>query len=151
MSTVVYKNGVMASDSRSHSGTPHPIGMRDKIWRHPSGGLFGICAGTHGDSSQFKNLIMEYHTLNFLDLHMLPSHFGGQILAVSKEGRVFYLSNGMGFVGPLRADFFAIGTGAAYAYGALAAGASPEEAVEIAISADVYSGGEIRRLDLENE
>lgn len=41
-----------------------------------------------------------------------------------------------------------IGSGARYAYGALAAGATPEEVVKIAIEADIYSGGDLQILEL---
>jgi ATP-dependent protease HslVU (ClpYQ) peptidase subunit len=43
----------------------------------------------------------------------------------------------------------AIGSGKSYALGALAAGATAFEALEIAAEKDVYTGGELRRMDLE--
>lgn len=151
MSTVVYKDGKMVSDSRSFSGSPHPIGSRQKIWRH-NNGLFAICAGTHGESSQVRDHLTNLISLTGMHSIMLPFHFGGQVLTVNKRNEkeydVHYLSGGQSFVGPLSAPFFTIGSGAQYAYGALAAGATPEEAVKIAIEADIYSGGDLQILEL---
>lgn len=44
----------------------------------------------------------------------------------------------------------ATGSGQDYAYGAMEAGASPEQAVLIACKRDIHSGGEVTVLSLEN-
>lgn len=58
----------------------------------------------------------------------------GQVFEVSSDFAVTSERNGL----------YAIGSGGAVAIGALAAGATPQEAVKIATQYDAYSGGQVR-------
>jgi hypothetical protein len=67
-------------------------------------------------------------------------------LVLSRSGLYLYDWQGIGV--PVREEFHAIGTGSAPALAALRYGMSPREAVEMAISVDVYSGGEVHEESL---
>jgi ATP-dependent protease HslVU (ClpYQ) peptidase subunit len=45
-----------------------------------------------------------------------------------------------------RDGYYGVGTGASYAIGALSAMATPQEAMQIAIENDIYSGGAIQSV-----
>lgn len=65
------------------------------------------------------------------------------------EKSYIFLFNDTCFPIEVYADHYAIGTGRNFVYGALAAGASPVRAVEIAASLDLYSGLPICVLELK--
>lgn len=73
---------------------------------------------------------------------------GGWGLIVASPGEVIYVTNTCLYPGLMKPPF-SIGSGQAYALGALAAGASPRAAIAIAAQFDVNSGGEIQVIDLE--
>lgn len=50
-------------------------------------------------------------------------------------------------VNELSAPYFALGSGARYAIGVLATGASPKRAIEVAAEHDIYTGGDIHTLN----
>ena len=70
--------------------------------------------------------------------------FAFSCLVISEDGRIAVLIDDEMQPQAVQDDFLAVGSGAAYAIGALEAGADPEEAVEIAISRDGNSGGPIQ-------
>lgn len=60
-----------------------------------------------------------------------------------------YLYAGSGKRYKIKDEFFAIGSGAPYAIGAMAMGASPQEAVALASRFDPATGGEIEAIPLK--
>jgi 20S proteasome alpha/beta subunit len=68
-------------------------------------------------------------------------------LVVTADGKVWSM-NCSGTLALVYGPYFAEGSGAKYAMGAMAAGATAAEAVAIAIRYDAYSGGEIQTLTL---
>lgn len=69
------------------------------------------------------------------DCHMIIVPPEGPVILLNHEGQ-----------NRITGPFFAIGSGADVAMGAMAAGASADEAVAIAIQLDTFSGGEITIL-----
>lgn len=69
-----------------------------------------------------------------------------QLLVVGRKGAVLY-SDDVKFATPVKTPF-AMGSGSAYARGAMLAGAAAYKAVQIACKCDVYSGGEVNVLEL---
>jgi len=65
--------------------------------------------------------------------------FEGQLFEIGSDGTVLVRSDGI----------YAIGTGAPFAIGALEAGASLEEAIDIAVANDIYTGGPIQVMRQE--
>lgn len=82
--------------------------------------------------------------LNGGDKHTDLDEF--EVLQIDEKGKVFYWGQRLQ---PVEVGHpAAIGSGGAYAMGAMMAGASPRKAVEIACELDSYSGGKIRGLRL---
>ena len=68
------------------------------------------------------------------DLYVMLSAIHGRIFEIETDGTVLVRQDGT----------YGIGTGAPYAIGALAAGATPREAMQIAFRNDIYTGGDIQ-------
>lgn len=150
MTTIVYRDGVLVSDSRAYSGRKLPIGSKDKIHRLSDGSLVGVSTTLPGLSDE---LIAWFEagadTQDLPDCSPSDQHGGFVALRIMADGEVFYYQNRATPSGPLRAAFFAIGSGEEYALGALEAGAGAREAVEIACKLDPWSGFPIRELELD--
>ena len=147
MTTITYRDKVMASDSRAYTGGSTPIGWKQKIHRTKDGGLLGVSTTIPGLSEAFvawaqKNFDPEFEP-------NVPDHPTLSALYVDPNGQVFYWGDSMLKVGPIEAEYFAIGSGEHYALGAMAMGAPAMIAVQVAKQFDVWTDGEIQNLSLE--
>jgi hypothetical protein len=144
MTTIVYRDGIMAADSWMHSGRDarRPDRVR-KIIRLPHGGLF---AGA-GDAGIFNALERWCREANFEanpDMQQPPPPEIPECDAwwVQPDGAWWYFT-GKGYR-LVDAPFGAIGSGTEAALAACYMGASAEEAVRIACLIDPFSGGGIQ-------
>jgi hypothetical protein len=133
MTTVVYRDGVMAGDTAVFDRGVY-CGQVTKIFKSPAGSLAAV-AGCLGDSVAMKEWVEERHALG------APPEFGdddSEGLLVEPDGSVFW-------IGPkqkrIKVDgpFHAIGSGFRIAIGALHAGADAVRAVEIAADVDNHT------------
>jgi len=143
MTTVAYKNGEMAADSRSYTGGKITAGMKQKIHRLKDGSLFGASSSKVGLCDKFRRDTEERGVEGVYDETMC------QGLLVTPGGEIYIFNDGVAWSGPCRALFTAIGSGEEFAMGAMAAGATPAEAVRIACELDNWSGGEVLTMRLE--
>lgn len=110
-----------------------------KVRRLSDGSLFG-CAG-HGRDNDTLAEWLE-HGGKKPKLNELGA------LRLRTDGKVEYINQACE---PVVIDLpCAVGSGGAFAIGAMEAGFSPEEAVEVACKRDTYSGGKITVLSLEH-
>lgn len=72
-----------------------------------------------------------------------PKESEGFEFIIGVRNQLFYMAGDYSIIRSNN-GIYAIGTGAAYAVGAVAAGASPKQAVNIAIEFDVNSGGNLQ-------
>jgi hypothetical protein len=70
----------------------------------------------------------------------LPESDGSTLLVVDENGKVYWLTWPYLRPIPIEEPFIAIGSGSAYAMGAMAAGASAERAIAIAVEFDPNTG-----------
>lgn len=146
MTTIVWRDGVLAADSRAYSGDKTPIGFKKKIHRLDNGDLFGASSSKVGSVEHFMRLVNEHGVFKSFEEEILL-----KAIVVTKDGS-FYLFNDLkSFSGPIHADYIAIGSGEEYALGALEMGSSAIEALEVAIRLDPWTGGEIATLRFEDE
>lgn len=144
MTTIAYRGGYLVSDSRAYSGERMPIGLKSKLFDLDDGGVIGISTTSPGASERLVKWINAGS-----DEEKFPlKDIGFTALRISKSGEVFFYHDGQFPSGPLRGDFFAVGSGAEYALGAMEQGASAIDAVHIAIKLDVWSGGDIMVKDI---
>lgn len=148
MSTITYRDGIMAADSRAYAGGPTPIGFKKKLRKLVDGSMIGISTTLPG----LSELVMDYFDNCASDVPNIdyPQPEIGEkkitILLVTADGEVYYADDSLNLSGPLDGEFWAIGSGEAYALGAMECGASAEEAIEIAKKFDVWSDGPVFRL-----
>lgn len=143
MTTIAYRDGVLAADSLVTLGETALPGATKKITRLPSGDLFGFCGALADGMMLLKALLDEEEDL--------PTWRGGTtgVLIEKKTGRIsVYEGHGPFIYEPAR--FGAWGSGMEFALGALAAGASAEQAVKIATKFDINSRGPVRALKLKD-
>jgi ATP-dependent protease HslVU (ClpYQ) peptidase subunit len=110
-----------------------------KIHRLSNGDLFALAGTPNKEDALIAYLEGETDEL--------PRWDGGDdytdAILVTLSGGLFHYE-GQGDFMPWQGTYAAFGSGADYAYGALALGASAEEAVRVAISLDVNSGAPIQ-------
>ncbi|WP_276122699.1 peptidase S14 [Pararhizobium qamdonense] len=147
MSVVIYKDGVMAADSRAYSGSSHPVGGKQKIHRMKDGSLLGVCSNSVGMPENLREWIEAGEDKGGWALEN-PVF---EAIRVMPSGEVFFYNDCYGKTGPLEGDVFTIGSGRKYALGAIRAGADIYEAVQVAIECDVWCSGPTRTLSLNEE
>lgn len=133
MTTIVYRSGILAADTL-HSNDGIRICNKSKFEVLDDGGWLA----TKGCSGYGRALLKWSQSGRNGDQ---PKGEGGGFL-VHPDGTLEGFEGEVGevFTG---APYYAFGSGAQIALGALCMGASAEQAVAAAIALDVYSGGEI--------
>lgn len=148
MTTIVYRDGLMACDTMVTSGGIYD-GSTSKIWRVPQGVL--AIAGDLAMAHEIANLISledggairEYRkTIDIEDN-------GFDAFLVTKETVWVYDSTFVPM--PIDAPFYAEGSGRNLAIGAMAAGAKADEAVAIACQYDIRSSAPVFCVDVRTE
>lgn len=140
MTTVVFKDGVFAADSLITSGGTVE-GYCKKITRCEN-----VYVGWAG-SLQAATLFKDYLSGKDIDKSFFdkPQQEFSAIVADSANRQVITYTNGL-IPEIYNAPFYCIGSGTSIAKGALMAGATPREAVKVAASLDIYTGGKIQTV-----
>jgi hypothetical protein len=136
MTTITYRAGVMAADSRAYAGYNAPLGQKTKIRRLDDGTLIGCSSVQPG----MGEAVLEWYGRGAKIEDAPKGEAKFTLLAVKPDGAAYFASDSFNLSGPIRAEFFAIGSGEGAAHGAMHAGATAERAVEIACLVDVWSG-----------
>lgn len=154
MTTIAFRDGLMAADSLAYGGSRQtPPGTKDKTHRLSAGAgrfanaLVGISSSNVGATESLMPWLEAGAPVDH-ELKFMPTDF--EILVVTPAGEVFLAFDNLAFTGPIRAEFYAIGGGKDLALGAMAMGASADKAVEVACELDTWTRGPIRVLALTN-
>lgn len=148
MTTIAYRNGVMASDSRAYSGDKFPIGSKKKIHRLKDGSLLGISSTIVGLPERFVAYVESDHKRELAKELPVDPHLSA--ILVRPSGAIFYYAGWL-WTGPIDCDYIAAGSGEQYALTAMELGFGPEAAVAVAIKLDVWSSLPIQALTLDPE
>lgn len=138
MTTIVYRDGVMASDSQAQRAGWVLPGASQKIWRRPDGALLGL-TGDYAEGLRLVRWCLEEE-----DPETQPTADSAVLRALPDGSVVIFEGGGRDDLG--RPDFAVVGSGLPVALGALQMGAGAIRAVETACLHDPYSGGEVRWL-----
>lgn len=131
MTTIVFRDGVMASDGRVTSGPWISSEHGQKLFRLPDNAIVGFSAEDQGKVMQWLGWYSENQpTGHTIDIYALVAH---------PDGRLLYYS-GTNAVDTSHQPFDAIGSGWPVARAALLAGATAQEAVRIAAQVDSSTG-----------
>lgn len=137
--------GTASSDSRLQGENTVPM-LCTKMWTTKHGDLF-----LESGDSPATRLVLEWaeHNLHYdhlteeLVTHALKDDVEFSCLLICKDGRVWHIDDGL-TPDLVYDDKFTLGSGCEYARGALDAGATTAQAVEIAIRYDPMSGGPVQ-------
>lgn len=140
MTTIAYREGVLAADSLVTLGSTKVHGSYQKIRR-----IGGFLIGTAGSVAACQSFI---DWVKAGDDEDPPPKGEYNALIVDPRGKVREIENGSVLPVPRGAKFFAIGSGAPYALAAMYAGASAIDAVKIAAKIDTSTGLPVKSLKL---
>jgi hypothetical protein len=155
MTTIAYKDGVMASDSCISGGGTWRASVA-KVGKTSTGALYGWAG--EADIREALNLIDRIHTPDDLpskreiahtqtDFSLLIAFGPNEVYSIHcnecEDGRY------QGYVNIANLGFASIGSGSEIATGALAAGASAVDAVKIATEFDCYSKAPVYSIAFE--
>lgn len=145
MTTIAFRNGVIAADSRISYSTIHN-GERDKLAR--CGEYLVALAGPTWLRHPLEAWAAEGARPDQVPevLHDNADQFNA--LLVNRHGQVFQFDHG--YLVPIEADYVAAGSGMLLALGAMAHGASAEQAVAAASLHDKNTGGSIRSAHISS-
>lgn len=145
MTTIAYKNGVIAYDSSMSCGAQVVYDNYEKMVII-EGVRFFMC-GTPAHQGKFATL--------FFGRAVATEELDMSVLAVDRNGQVWHCSveshkdqHSFWKLPLMENEPYAIGSGQEYALGAMDAGADVETAVKIAAKRDVYTGGAIKVFDV---
>lgn len=143
MSVVVYRDGVLASDSLMSDETSGEwLGLMNKIIFHPVHGWFGA-VGAATDVSAFLAWVRDGTRKPDLDESI-------NAIQVAVDGKVYFWTD-FARTEATESPFLAIGAGAPWAIGALEKNADAIEACEIACKYVPSCGLPIRALTMDFE
>ncbi len=146
MTTIAYRDGVLAADTRATSGDVIVGSSALKIAKR--GRVMAAASGTSAYARRFMDWFrsgMKGDPPPSIDPNDHDTFCWG-LLVTGDDRRVLLQQPGWIVE---RGPYFAMGSGRDFALGAMAHGASAEEAVRAAIAHDVYSGGDITVLRVE--
>lgn len=145
MTTVVYKSGVMAADTRITLGGHVVSDAKQKIFKLPDGSVVGVAGG----AAQFETFLEDISQMTN-PIQYQNDELDSLEAILVKNGSVFAFEGASGrFIELGEVEVAAIGSGGDFAIGAMAAGASPAEAVEIAARYDAMTGGSVCVIEVE--
>lgn len=158
MTTISYKDGIMVSDGRMSLGDMIIKDDTQKVF-WVNNHLVGVCGRARAINTfvTWLQKMTDYHIVNqevgeLVDLvpPALEDDEGYSALVVTPSRQVLMYEGNtpidMGLDVPM-----SVGSGSCFALAAMKAGNSAEEAVKVACELDVYSGGEITVVQLEEE
>jgi ATP-dependent HslUV protease subunit HslV len=143
MTTVVYRDGVLASDSAVYAGGTKVHSMK-KVWKI-RGHLVGL-AGNVNAINAFKKWFEDGAMLDFYPITKKQSLAA---LVVTPEGKVFSYEDADPHAIEIEdGEYVAVGSGSDVALGALHAGATAPDAIKAAIAHSSKTDGKIQIIKL---
>jgi hypothetical protein len=159
MTTIAYRNGIMAADSAC-SDDNQILSLRiQKIHRLKSGGLFGQAGDD--DNRQLIDLLNDVKTPSKLPSReaITKTFLDFSAILILPKGKVYHVflhepdpdqanSRWDGGLYEVSDGYFAVGSGAVSALSAMDAGASARDAVLIACKRDFYTRSPVHTVPL---
>ena len=134
MTTIVYRAGVLASNTRMSSGDWIGTGRAVKVRRLDDGTLIGF-TGNYAVASVAADQVAAGGEIP-------KTGDGARVIRIKSDGSIVIFEDDAKH-DLSGADFYAWGSGSIPALGALYAGASAEDAVRIAMLVDPNTGGDV--------
>ena len=141
MTTIAYKDGVIAYDSRASRGDTIQSDTREKSV--VKDGVTFICCGNFHEVEEFIDI--------WFGGDKKKNELNVAALVIDKESVIWYVTCDDEFTRCriLTAEPQALGSGTFHALTAMDMGATAKEAVKMAMKRDPYTGGEIRTIKVK--
>jgi ATP-dependent protease HslVU (ClpYQ) peptidase subunit len=136
MTTVAYRNGVLASDSLLTDGNTIISNNAINLWKLADGSL----VSGSGTYEIILSFIAKYGTEELDDFDLKKT----EILLIEPSGKIMIINKNGSY--EIKEEYAAIGTGREIALGAMHAGADVIKAVASGIYHDPFSGGAIQKI-----
>jgi len=133
MTTIAYRNGILAADSRCMLGGWKATYPLPKLFRLKDGSVCGIC-GDYASGLAFKDWLDSDHS------NPRPTLPETTVIQMTSDGVTIH-EDGASF--PVVTEFAAWGSGSPAANGALHMGADAVKAVQVAAMLDDSTGGDV--------
>jgi 20S proteasome alpha/beta subunit len=133
MTTIAYRDGVLAADTQMTAGGWIRPGRAKKLMRLEDGTLLGIC-GTYATALKAMSQAAAGEDVKTVE--------DDTVVRIAPDGSIDIFQAGASYALE-GAEFYAWGSGHSVALGAMHAGASAEEAVRIATLVDNETGGDV--------
>jgi hypothetical protein len=148
MTTVCYRDGLLAFDSRITGDTLlFGQGVKGRMTKE----FMAAAAGAVQDVQAFLDWVAAGYTEDTKKkFGLLDREVEIEGIVITKKGEVLCFDNRL-YPYHVNAPFFAFGSGAHIALGAMAMGATAYKAVKIASIYDVATGGEIKVLGFKRK
>ena len=145
ITTIAYKKGILAADTRISTENEIDISEFRKVFRLKNGVLIGF-AGEVGRIQKTINALRR----NPDDITVIKGTRGGnelEALLVGHDGSISHFDGSNWF--EVNAEYYAIGSGDTHAIVAMYMGASAKKAISVAMHFDKNTGGSIRTVKLK--
>lgn len=135
MTTIAYRAGIVASDSRALCGLSISPGAAKKLFVSEKHGCIFAVSGGYTRALNFVRILeslerMPWHDERILDLTQDNEVEDFDVFAVQWDGRAFHIENG--HFSEVTGEFYAMGSGSQAALAAMNMGADALRAVQIA-------------------
>ena len=145
MTTLVYRDGILAADSLITYGHTQMPGVAQKIHKLPNGDLYGFVGSLESGEIMRRWLVDEERQSRPIG-PMKTDNFEA-LIASQEDGLLFFEDREWV---KIRVPYVAMGSGKEHAYGALQVGASARQAVLAAMKLDAGTGGKLKTLEVRN-
>lgn len=143
MTTLVYRDGILAAETQiTYGSTIMPGGVR-KIHKLKTGDLYGFTG-----SLEAGQIMLDWFRDPKPSLPDIKTDKFEALLVSAKTGKLMFYES-QDWI-PLDLPYVAMGSGKEHAYGALLMGADAKQAVRVATKLDCNSGGKVNWLELKN-
>lgn len=148
MTTIAYRDGVLASDSRATIKERVDTDRCKKIFRLRNNSYISI-AGDYLNGMRLMERLKQLIKTRKKDQQLyLPNERFKGVSAILVDEEAAWIFDGCLWENLKVYPYYAIGTGGPYALAAMDAGATAEEAVRVGIKRDVYSGGRVQKAEV---
>jgi len=144
MTTIVYRDGILAADSRVSYGSAIIPGTIRKVQRLSNGALYGFSGSVEVGEIMRRRVSKASDEMAPLEDEVDLKGESFEALIIQPDGGVLCFENRTWM--EFKCPYIAMGSGRDFAYGALAMGASAKQAIKAAAALDPGTGGRIVSL-----
>jgi len=148
MTTIAYKNGVLAFDSRVTTGSALTgATIKAKQFKNVMAAGCGDVQAVHAFLDWVEAGYKQEEKSKFaIDVLAAMEGMEFEGILIDRKTRKLYFFGNAFYPFEITAPFYAIGSGSHFAMGAMAMGASAHKAVKVASTLDTATGGQVHML-----